>query len=65
MAVPKKRTSKSVRNMRRAHDFLVPKFSRVCSNCGELSKWHHVCQACGFYRGKKVLEIKSSTQTSA
>jgi large subunit ribosomal protein L32 len=61
MAVPKKRTSKSVRNMRRAHDFLVQNTAVdfQCSNCGALKIRHRVCPACGFYRGKKVIEVRA------
>lgn len=61
MAVPKKRTSKSVRNMRRAHDFIVQNATVdfQCSNCGALKIKHQVCSACGFYRGKKVLEVRA------
>jgi large subunit ribosomal protein L32 len=57
MAVPKKRTSKSRRNMRRSHDAL--KFTaavEVCPDCGELKERHHVCAACGTYRGRTVVE---------
>lgn len=55
MAVPKKRTSKSRKNMRRAHDHLTYKAaSEACGNCGELKLRHHVCKACGQYRGKQI-----------
>jgi large subunit ribosomal protein L32 len=58
MAVPKKKTSKSRRNMRRAHHAL-PKAAYVeCSNCGELMRPHHVCPSCGQYRGREVMEAK-------
>jgi large subunit ribosomal protein L32 len=58
MAVPKKRTSKSRRGMRRSHDAL--KFTaavEVCTaaGCGELKVRHHVCAACGEYRGRQVV----------
>jgi large subunit ribosomal protein L32 len=58
MAVPKKRTSKSRRGMRRSHDAI--KFTaavEVCSNCGELNLRHHICEACGFYRGEQRIEV--------
>lgn len=57
MPVPKKRTSKSKRNMRRAHDFLTRSFSIVCPNCGEPTVPHRVCTGCGQYRGKQVVTI--------
>ena len=55
MAVPRKKVSKSKRNMRRAHHAL-PKVNLVeCSNCGELKRPHHICQACGHYNGREVI----------
>ena len=57
MAVPKKRTSRSRRNMRRANDFLVvTAASEACPDCGELKLRHHACDACGTYRGITVTE---------
>ena len=56
MAVPKKKTSPSRRNMRRAHDALKSVTSEECSNCGELKRPHHVCAACGHYDGREVVE---------
>lgn len=61
MAVPKKKTSKSRRNMRRAHDALTPVVMSECSNCGEPKRSHHVCGACGFYRGRQVFPSVAAT----
>ncbi len=55
MAVPKKRTSSSRRNMRRSHLALTPVASNECPNCGELKLPHHVCGACGYYDGREVV----------
>jgi large subunit ribosomal protein L32 len=57
MAVPKKKTSKSRRNMRRAHHRLTPAAHVECANCGEQMRPHHVCKACGQYRGREVSEV--------
>ncbi|MGE0658613.1 MAG: 50S ribosomal protein L32 [Reyranellaceae bacterium] len=54
MAVPKKKTSKSRRNMRRSHHALTASAYVECSSCGELKRPHHVCQACGHYDGREV-----------
>lgn len=55
MAVPKRKVSKSKRDMRRSHHRL-PKVNLVeCPDCGELKRPHHVCQACGHYRGREVI----------
>lgn len=55
MAVPKKKISKSKRNMRRAHDALSIAAHDECANCGELKRPHHVCGECGFYDGREVV----------
>lgn len=58
MAVPKKRTSKSRKGMRRAHDFIQhTAAAEACPSCGELKLRHHVCDACGTYRGKQILTV--------
>ena len=56
MAVPKKKTTKSKRNMRRAHDALVGTQVQECANCGELTRPHHICPSCGYYGDREVLE---------
>jgi large subunit ribosomal protein L32 len=55
MAVPKKRTSKSRRNMRRSHHAIKATGYSECSNCGEFKLPHHLCGACGHYNGRQVL----------
>lgn len=55
MPVPKKRVSRSQRDQRRAHDFLVADAAtESCPECGAVKQRHHVCPACGTYRGRKV-----------
>ncbi len=55
MAVPKKKTSKSRRNMRRAHHGLKAVAHAECPNCGEAKRPHHVCAQCGHYDGREVI----------
>ncbi|GIW43037.1 MAG: 50S ribosomal protein L32 [Candidatus Binatia bacterium] len=57
MAVPKRKTSKSKRNKRRAHDALTPPTVVLCPECGEPKLPHRVCAHCGSYKGRKVLDI--------
>jgi large subunit ribosomal protein L32 len=61
MAVPKKKVSKSRRNMRRAHHALAPASYVECSNCGELKRPHHLCAACGHYHDREVTAIPAET----
>jgi len=55
MAVPKRKTSVSKRNMRRSHHALSAEAYIECSNCGELKRPHHVCSSCGHYDGREVV----------
>jgi len=63
MPVPKYRTSKSKRDMRRSHHFLRSPALSVCTECNEAISPHTVCSNCGFYRGKLVVSIKSKEKT--
>ena len=55
MAVPKKKVSPSRRNMRRSHDAIAAASYSECPNCGELTRPHHICGACGYYDGREVV----------
>jgi large subunit ribosomal protein L32 len=59
MAVPKRKTSPSKRNMRRSHHKLVPVAHVECPNCGEQRRPHHVCAACGHYDGREIAKAKA------
>lgn len=56
MAVPKKKTSKSKRNMRRAHDALSGINIVEDKQSGELRLPHHI-GADGTYNGREVIII--------
>jgi len=56
MELPKRKTSQSKRNMRRSHDALTAPQWLSCPQCGEPVLSHRVCTACGYYRGKQVIE---------
>jgi large subunit ribosomal protein L32 len=58
MAVPKKKVSRSRRDMRRSHHALPRATYVECPNCGELKLPHHVCAACGYYRDREVVEVE-------
>ena len=61
MAVPKKKVSKSKRNMRRSHDSLKGPTLSVDSSTGETHRRHHVT-ADGFYRGKRVIDVPQEAE---
>ena len=62
MAVPKRRTTASKRDMRRSqHDKVTPVQLVGCEKCGEPTLPHRACGACGLYKGRKV---KASTNTA-
>ena len=54
MAVPRKKVSRSRRDMRRSHDALRRVAPGDCPNCGESKLPHHICAYCGHYRGREV-----------
>lgn len=60
MPVPKRKLSKSRRDMRSASKFIRPQAVMLCPNevCGAPKLPHEVCSKCGFYRGKKVIKTK-------
>jgi large subunit ribosomal protein L32 len=57
MAVPKRRTSASKRDKRRAHDALRAPHVIACPQCGERTLRHRACAHCGTYRGRQVVEV--------
>mgnify|MGYP003591758359 FL=1 len=59
MAVQKSRVTPSRRGQRRSHDALTAKQLATDPTTGETHLRHHVT-ADGYYRGKKVIQTKSS-----
>lgn len=58
MAVPFRRTSKSVKRKRRTHFKLAAQGLNNCPNCGSMMISHRACGTCGFYKGRLVMKIK-------
>lgn len=58
MAVPTRRRGHSKQAQVRAATALKATNTVACSNCGEQIQPHHVCPFCGFYNGKKVVDVK-------
>ena len=58
MAVPKRKVTRSKRNMRRSHDTLKGATYIEDQESGELRRPHHIDLATGMYRGRQILEPK-------
>ncbi|MCX8049380.1 MAG: 50S ribosomal protein L32 [Methylohalobius sp.] len=58
MAVPQNRKTRSKRGMRRAHDALTKPTVSQDPLTGETHLRHHVSPD-GYYRGRRVIEVKS------
>jgi len=58
MAVPKRKTSPSKRNMRRAHDSISSTAYIEDKDTGELRRPHHIDLKTGMYRGKQILNVE-------
>jgi large subunit ribosomal protein L32 len=58
VAVPKRKTSKSRRDKRRAtHAIEAPRLS-VCPQCGSPKQSHRICPTCGTYKGREVEPLR-------
>lgn len=55
MPVPKRRTGKAKKNMRRSHHALAPSNAVECPTCGEPVIPHRVCPKCGHYKERLVI----------
>ena len=55
--VVRMRSTKSHTGNRRSHHALESTSFAKCENCQALKRRHTVCMSCGFYRGKKVLDL--------
>lgn len=60
MAVPKKKTSKSKRNMRRAHDSLKQVNVIIDKDTGEYRLPHHMDTSSGSYNDKQIVVEKAT-----
>ncbi|MBI1301599.1 MAG: 50S ribosomal protein L32 [Alphaproteobacteria bacterium] len=56
MAVPKRKTTKSKRNMRRSHHALTVENWVEDNNTGEPVRRHHIDLKTGMYKGRQVIE---------
>ncbi len=62
MAVPKRKTSPSKRNMRRSHDSLVRLNIVEDKDSGEPRLSHRIDKSTGMYNGRQILKQKSNSK---
>ena len=63
MAVPKRKTSKSKRNMRRSHDSILPINIIEDKDSGEPRLSHRMDLSTGTYNGRKIIKKKESKES--
>ena len=56
MPNPKHRFSQTRTRKRRTHDKAIAPVVMTCSNCGSSVEFHHVCNECGYYKGKPAID---------
>ena len=61
MAVQQNKKSPSKRNMHRSNQFLSKPPLAIEPTTGEIHRRHHISDS-GFYRGKKVIEVKEQIE---
>ena len=57
MAVPKQHRSKPRQGQRRMHIYLEGKKTSDCPKCGKPVLSHTVCESCGYYKGREVINV--------
>ena len=62
MAVPKRKTSPSKRNMRRSHDSLIKLNIVEDKESGEPRISHRIDKSTGIYNGRQILKQKTKTK---
>ena len=60
MAVPRNRMSNARKNSKRAHHAKTPKNIVSCKNCSISKLPHTMCQACGFYGDRIVVQKENA-----
>lgn len=58
MAVPKSKVSKQRKHTRRAANYTLdaPNIT-ACPQCKKMKTPHHVCKFCGYYDGRKAIDL--------
>ena len=63
--VNRMRATRAHRDNRRSHHALTAARMSKCANCGTLRKSHTLCMTCGWYKGRKVLDLAAAAAAKA
>ena len=63
--VNRMRATRSHRNNRRSHHSLDAARVSKCGNCSAAHRSHAICMGCGWYNGRKVLDIAGKSVIKA
>lgn len=58
--LPKRRWSRSRQAKKRATHIQKSPAMSLCPNCHQPKFPHGACPSCGFYKGRKIIEIKKT-----
>ncbi|MCD5381929.1 MAG: 50S ribosomal protein L32 [Candidatus Pacebacteria bacterium] len=58
MVIRMRHTRSHTKNRRSHHALKQPALSK-CQDCDALTRPHHMCLECGFYKGRQVLDIEA------
>jgi len=61
MSVRMRHTKGHTRNRRSHHALKTPRLSK-CPSCGSLHLRHRVCETCGNYRGRLVIDVMAKIE---
>lgn len=64
MSVRMRHTHEHTANRRSHHGLKEPRLS-TCKDCGEKHKRHHMCESCGRYKGRVVVDVAAKAQKKA
>ncbi len=63
--VNRMRATRAHRDNRRSHHALGKARLSKCQNCGVLHKSHTICMNCGWYNGRKVIDLAAKAAAKA
>lgn len=61
MGLPAKQRTRTSKRQRASHFALKTPPTTKCGQCGAFNKPHRACAKCGFYRGRRVIDVAKRT----